>query len=61
MTRIKIVGAHWQLARRIRFEDGEEVEIRRVAEPTDFAHNEVSGRYLDVEQKIRDAQKPIKL
>lgn len=46
---------------RIPFENGEEVEIRRVAEPTDFAHDEVSGRYLDVEQKIRDAQKPIKL
>ena len=44
---------------KIPFENGEEVEIRRVAEPTDFKHDEVSGRYLDLEQQIRDQQKPI--
>lgn len=44
---------------KIPFENGEEVEIRRVAEPTDFKHDEVSGPYLDLEQKIRDRQKPV--
>jgi hypothetical protein len=44
---------------RIPFENGEEVEIRRVAEPTDFKHDEISGPALDLEQKIRDRQKPI--
>jgi hypothetical protein len=44
---------------RIPFENGEEVEVRRVAEPADFKHDEVSGSYLDLEQKIRDRQKPI--
>ena len=44
---------------KIPFENGEEVEIRRVAEPSDFKHDEVSGRYLDLEQQIRDQQKPI--
>jgi hypothetical protein len=45
---------------KIPFENGEEVEIRRVAEPSDFKHDEVSGPYLDLEQKFRDAQKPLK-
>ena len=45
--------------KKIPFENGEEVEIRRVAEPTDFKHDEVSGPYLDMEQKIRDQQKSI--
>jgi hypothetical protein len=44
---------------KIPFENGEEVEIRRVAEPSDFKHDEISGHALDVEQKFRDRQKPI--
>jgi hypothetical protein len=47
-------------ANRIPFENGEEVEIRRVAEPSDSVHDEVSGPTLDLEQKLRDQQKPLK-
>jgi hypothetical protein len=46
---------------KIPFENGEEVEVRRVAEASDFKYDEVSGPYLDMEQKFHDAQKPIKL
>lgn len=44
---------------RIPFYDGEEVEVRRVSEPSDFVHDEVSTPYLEFEQKVRDQQKPI--
>jgi hypothetical protein len=44
---------------KIPFSDGEEVEIRRVAEPSDFVHDEISAPYLEFEQKVRDQQKPI--
>ena len=44
---------------KIPFSDGEEVEIRRVAEPSDFVHDEVSTPWLEFEQQVRDQQKPI--
>ena len=44
---------------KIPFENGEEVEIRRLAEPGDFKHDEISGPALDMEQEMRNRQKPI--
>lgn len=46
---------------KIPFHDGEEVEIRRVAEPSDFVQDEVSKPWLDREQEFRDKQKPLGL
>jgi hypothetical protein len=39
-------------AHKIPFSDGEEVEIRRVAEPEDFEYNEISAEALDMEKKF---------
>lgn len=36
--------------------EGEEVEIRRISELSDFVHNEVSAEALDREQAWRDGQ-----
>ena len=48
-------------AHKIPFANGEEVEIRRVSEPEDFAYNEVSAQALDMERKFHDAHnKPIR-
>ena len=47
-------------ARRIPFENGEEVEIRKVAEVSDFPSDAVSEEHLRKEQEWRDAnQRPI--
>ena len=55
----KEVALEW--AHRIPFEDGEEVEIRRVSEPEDFEYNEVSAETLDFEKKFHaEHNKPIK-
>lgn len=46
---------------KIPFENGEEVEIRRVAEVDDFKHDEVSGEALDLERKFQaEHVKPLK-
>jgi hypothetical protein len=48
-------------AHRIPFTNGEEVEIRRVAEPEEFDYNEISAEALDMERKFHDEHnKPIK-
>jgi hypothetical protein len=48
-------------ADKIPFENGEEVEIRRVAEVEDFERDEVSARALDIERAFRDEHvKPLK-
>ena len=48
-------------AKRIPFEEGEEVEIRQVHEATDFAADSVSAEHLAKEQAWREQnQKPIK-
>ena len=48
-------------AHKIPFANGEEVEIRRVAEPEDFEYNEVSAEALDMEKKFHaEHNKPIK-
>ena len=48
-------------AEKIPFENGEEVEIRRVAEVDDFTYDEVSGPTLDMERAFQAAHvKPIK-
>jgi hypothetical protein len=44
---------------KIPFSDGEEVEIRRVAETSDFVHDEISTPWLEREQEFRDQQKPL--
>jgi hypothetical protein len=44
---------------KIPFYDGEEVEIRRVSEVSDFVHDEISTPWLEKEQEFRDKQKPI--
>ncbi|HQZ13366.1 MAG TPA: YciI family protein [Devosia sp.] len=44
---------------KIPFENGEEVEIRQVAEASDFVHDEVSTPWLEKEQEFRDKQKPL--
>jgi hypothetical protein len=46
--------------RRIPFEDGEEVELRKVSEASDFPADEISGEALAREQAWRDEhQKPV--
>jgi hypothetical protein len=48
-------------ADRIPFENGEEVEIRRVAEVDDFRYDKVSAEALDLERKFQaEHVKPIK-
>jgi hypothetical protein len=48
-------------AEKIPFENGEEVEIRRVSEVDDFKYDEVSGPTLDMERAFQaEHVKPIK-
>ena len=48
-------------AEKIPFENGEEVEIRRVSEVDDFKYDEVSGATLDMERAFQaEHVKPIK-
>lgn len=48
-------------ADKIPFENGEEVEIRRVSEVDDFKYDEVSAEALDMERKFQaEHVKPIK-
>ena len=48
-------------AHKIPFAGGEEVEIRRVAEPEDFEYNEVSAEALDLEKAFQtEHRRPIK-
>jgi hypothetical protein len=48
-------------AHKIPFQDGEEVEIRRVSEPDDFKYDEISAPALDLEKQFHaDHSKPIK-
>lgn len=69
----ELVGGFWIIeveskqealdwVRRIPFEDGEEAELRKVSEASDFPADEISGEALAREQAWRDEnQKPVTL